>query len=83
MRGWMTGCEAPMEFLCRHLAEPVSLEALAGHVNLSASRFSHLFREQAGVTPQQFLETQRLSRAKQLLELTPHAIKQIAHEVGV
>jgi AraC family transcriptional regulator of arabinose operon len=34
------------------------------------------------MTPGQFLELQRLNRAKQLLELTPRTIQAIASEVG-
>ena len=71
-----------MDFLCRRMAEPITLAAVAAHVSLSASRLSHLFRAQVGVTLQQFLETRRLGRAQQLLALTPHTIKEIAREVG-
>lgn len=71
-----------MEYLIRHLAEPILLDDLAAACGLSASRLSHLFRAQAGLTPQQFLEGQRLHRARQLLELTQRAVSAIATEVG-
>lgn len=71
-----------MEYLCRHLAEKLQLDDIAAAVGLSVSRLSHLFREQAGTTPQRFLELQRLDRAKQLLELTQLPIHQVAAEVG-
>ena len=74
--------QAAMEFLTRHLAEPVAMDALADACGLSASRLAHLFRAQVGLTPQQFLEGQRLERGRQLLELTPHPIGAIAAEVG-
>ena len=71
-----------MEYLGKRLAEPVSLDSLAAACGLSVSRLAHLFRAQVGLTPQQFLEGQRLSRARQLLELTPRPIGTIAAEVG-
>ena len=74
--------QAAMEFLTRHLAEPVTMDALAGACGLSASRLAHLFRAQVGQTPQQFLEGQRMDRARRLLELTPRSVGAIAAEVG-
>ena len=71
-----------MDYLVRHLAEPVSLNDLAAACGLSVSRLAHLFRLQVGMTPQQFLESQRLHRARQLLELTPRPISAVATEVG-
>ncbi|MDQ2762638.1 MAG: helix-turn-helix domain-containing protein [Pseudomonadota bacterium] len=74
--------QAAMEFLTRHLAEPVTLEALADACGLSVSRLAHLFRAQVGLTPQQYLEGQRMDRARRLLELTPRPVGAIAAEVG-
>jgi AraC family transcriptional regulator of arabinose operon len=71
-----------MDHLCRNLNQPMTLEALAKVSHLSPSRFSHLFRDEVGQTPHQFLEQQRLYRAKQLLELSGLNIAQIAAEVG-
>lgn len=62
--------------------EPWTIAHLANHVPLSPSRFAHLFREQLGVTPLQYLETHRLQRARQLLETTGLGVAQIAQAVG-
>ena len=74
--------EAAMKALTQSLADPPRLEEIAGGVGLSASRLAHLFRAQVGVSPQQYLEDQRLSRARRLLELTPRPVAAIAAEVG-
>ncbi|MEI8195276.1 MAG: helix-turn-helix domain-containing protein [Phycisphaerae bacterium] len=74
--------QAALDYLCRNLSAPITLPRLADACGLSVSRLAHLFRQQVNSTPQQFLELQRLNRAKQLLELSSHSIKQIAHEVG-
>ena len=73
---------AAMDAMCRRLGEKVLLEELAAGVNLSVSRLAHLFREEVGVSPQQFLEAQRLERAKQLLALTADSVKEIAYRLG-
>ncbi len=71
-----------MDYLCRNIHRRITLTDLSKIAHLSPSRLSHLFREQVGVTPQQFLETERLERAKQLLELTAHNIQQVSRQVG-
>ncbi len=71
-----------MDYLCINLAEKITLEDLAGIADLSVSRLAHLFRQQVGLTPMQYLERQRLERARQLLELTPRTIQAIADELG-
>jgi len=61
---------------------PRSLQSLAETCNLSLSRFSHLFREETGFTPNRYQEQLRMNKACQLLENTSLCIGEIAHEVG-
>ncbi len=49
-----------MDYFAVRPTEPFSLAPLARHCGLSASRFSHLFREQTGETPQVYAEELRL-----------------------
>lgn len=69
-------------YLLENLAEPMMMPHLARQVDLSVSRLAHLFREQTGQTPQQFVEAERMARAQQLLERTGRTIAAIALEVG-
>ena len=71
-----------LDYLRDHLDAPTDLETLARHAHLSASRLSHLFREQVGLTPLQYLERLRIDRARQLLELTAHPVGHVARRVG-
>jgi AraC family transcriptional regulator, arabinose operon regulatory protein len=71
-----------MAFLTENLARPLQLSEIASAAGLSASRLSHLFRAEVGLTPMQFLERERLARAQQLLKLTARSITNIATEVG-
>jgi AraC family transcriptional regulator of arabinose operon len=68
--------------LCANFTQKTTIGALAKIASLSPSRFSHLFVEQVGLTPIQFIERQRIDRARQLLEETAHPIQQIAARVG-
>lgn len=74
--------QAVVDFACGHLADKVTMETLTAEGGLSASRLTALFRAQVGLTPQQFLEQQRLARARQLLARTSHSVGSIAAEVG-
>ena len=58
------------------------LPELAKRCGLSVSRFSHLFRQQIGQTPQRFWEEKRLSHAAHLLRLTVLPIHEIASGCG-
>lgn len=71
-----------LDFICRHLERPLGVEVLARTCHLSPSRFAHLFREQMEMTPQQFVERQRIERARELLEHTGYTVATIAGQVG-
>jgi AraC family transcriptional regulator of arabinose operon len=57
--------------------------ALAVLVNLSPSRFRHLFKQETGITPAQYLKEVRLRRAAKLLRHTFLTIKQILKQVAL
>ena len=56
---------------------------LAALVNLSASRFRHLFKEETGQTTGQYLRELRLQRAEFLLRTTFLQIKEVMIEAGL
>jgi AraC family transcriptional regulator of arabinose operon len=73
---------AAMDTMCEKLAQPLPISVLAQVAGLSDSRFSHLFRQSVGMTPQQYHEQRRMARARQLLEMTSMPVKSISHELG-
>ena len=56
---------------------------LAALVNLSASRFRHLFKEETGESVGSYLRERRLERAELLLRTTFLSIKEVMSEAGV
>jgi AraC-like DNA-binding protein len=64
------------------LAGKVSVAGLAREVNLSPSRFSHLFQEQIGISPARYLHALRMVRARILIERTFLSIKEVMAHVG-
>ena len=59
------------------------LPTLAVLVNLSPSRFRHLFKQETGATPAQYLKDIRLVKAERMLRTTFLSIKQILKQVGI
>ena len=59
-----------------------SISELAECAGLSPSRYSHLFRDQIGLSPGEFIERTRMDRAGGLLRLTELPIQSIASQVG-
>ena len=59
------------------------IRELAQLVNLSASRLRHLFKQETGKTPAQYLKHLRLEKAEVLLRTTFLTVKEITNEVGL
>lgn len=59
------------------------LPTLSALVNLSPSRFRHLFKQETGTGPAQYLKDVRLMRAEKMLRTTFLSIKQILKQVGI
>jgi transcriptional regulator GlxA family with amidase domain len=80
-----TIADARIAFAVRALEGNCSLEIedIANQVNLSASRFRHLFKQEMGISPNCFLRQLRLERAKHLVMGSFLTIKEIAAQVGI
>lgn len=61
---------------------PLGVSALSQEVGISRSRFTVLFTEQMGLSPQAYIEDVRLDRATQFLRMTRMSISQIAERTG-
>ena len=70
------------EYVMAHLAENISVEALAAIVGLSRFHFARAFKQSEGVTPHRFLLQCRVRRAQELLAGTGLPLAQIALAAG-
>ncbi|MCX6994099.1 MAG: PocR ligand-binding domain-containing protein [Kiritimatiellaeota bacterium] len=70
------------EFIEQHLNESLRLLTVAAAVNLSPSRFAHLFRANAGMSFTRYVHVQRLNHAAALLAEIGLPIATVAQSVG-
>ena len=69
------------DYTREHLAEDISVEALAELVQLSLFHFSRVFKQATGTSPLQFVTRERITRAQQLIRETSRSLIEIALEV--
>jgi AraC family transcriptional regulator, transcriptional activator FtrA len=65
------------------LDRPLTVEDLARQANMSARNLGRHFRSVTGTTPLQWLLTQRIRRAQELLETTSSSVDAIAEAAGM
>jgi AraC family transcriptional regulator, transcriptional activator FtrA len=64
------------------LAEPLGVEAMARHANVSPRTFARRFRAETGTTPLQWLLARRVLAARRLLEESDLAVEEVAARSG-
>ena len=69
-------------YIEEHLAEDLSLSAIAAVAYLSPYHFARLFKASTGFAPHQYVIQRRIERAKLLLSTTNWSLTTIAHTVG-
>ncbi len=70
------------EYIEEHLADDLSLAAVAAVANISPYHFTRLFRTATGLAPHQYIIQRRVDRARLLLTATEWTLTAIAREVG-
>ena len=66
----------------RNLDQPMTVEQLADAAHMSPRTFARRFRQETGTTPKQWLITQRVLLAQQLLEDTDDSVETVAARAG-
>ncbi len=70
-----------IEKLSQDFDQYLDVDMLAESVDLSPSRFAHLFKSETGQTPMAYRESVRLNQAKQMLIGTNWSVQEIAEAV--
>lgn len=78
----LTTIELAKQYIGGHLSGDLSLEAVSAQVFISPKYLSKLFKEELGVTYTDYVTSQRMERAKMLLESDNMTVEQIASTVG-
>jgi transcriptional regulator GlxA family with amidase domain len=73
---------AALDYISEHLAEPLTVDALAAQVYLGPSAFSRVFREVTGRSPYQYVKETRLDRARQVFDQGRRGVADVARSVG-
>jgi len=71
-----------IEFIHRHLHAKMTIREMARIACMSASRFSHVFKEETGKTPLEYVNEIRMRRVKKMLRADEKSVTEIAFECG-
>jgi transcriptional regulator GlxA family with amidase domain len=71
------------DWLPDHLAEDLSVTALARRAHMSERSFARAFRREVGMTPAAYVESLRVERARALLEDGEPSLEAVARAVGL
>ena len=74
--------EPTMRWMRERISEPLTLSDIARHAAISPRTLNRRFREQTGMTPLQWLLTQRVRHAQELLETTTLSVEDTARHCG-
>ncbi len=69
-------------YIQENYAQPFSIDNIADHAGLSASRFANLFKEQKGISPLAYRDEIRMTKACDLLFNTKLPMIKIAEQIG-
>ena len=71
-----------LDWAIQHLNSSITVQDLANNANMSRRTFDRKFRKTLNTTPKEWLITQQLNLAQQLLETTDLRIEQVAEQSG-
>lgn len=74
--------EAALSYIETNFSRQMRIDELAAHIGISRKYLARLFATHFGTSPQQFLVTYRMERAKLLLERTALSVAEVAVSVG-
>jgi AraC-like DNA-binding protein len=69
-------------FIKQNLHRPIALKDIANHVNISTHYFAHLFKEEIGTSPIEYVAITKINHAKTMLTTTNSSIREISEFLG-
>ncbi len=73
---------AAVEYIKTHLHERISIEDLCKKSCMSRQHFFRCFKQELGITPIEFINQERVKRAKELLAYSNLSISEVCFQVG-
>jgi AraC family transcriptional regulator len=70
------------DFIEAHLADELTIAALAAQIPMSQFHFARAFKAAVGESPHRYILQQRIERAKALLTIAQLTVAEIAYQVG-
>ncbi len=70
-----------VDYIKKNLHQKLSIDAIAKMAYVSKSNFFKMFKEELGISPNEFILQERISRAKELLQ-SQESIKEVAFQTG-
>jgi transcriptional regulator GlxA family with amidase domain len=70
------------QWITEHVADDLTVEALAARARLSPRHFARAFRAETGTTPGRYVDRVRLEHARRLLEDTGDGVEEISRASG-
>jgi transcriptional regulator GlxA family with amidase domain len=70
------------DWILKNMDRKITVESLACRVAMSPRNFSRVLTQTTGLTPGKYVESIRLSRARELLESSDNSVGQIAEACG-
>ncbi|MCW3050438.1 MAG: AraC family transcriptional regulator [Solirubrobacterales bacterium] len=77
-----SGLSATREWMLERLHEPLTVARLASHAGYAERSFARIFRAETGMSPLQWLISQRVLEARRLLESTALPVEDVAARSG-
>lgn len=76
------GVVRAMEYIERHLCDPIGVEQLAAAACMSRFHFARVFRRATGFSPMEYLRHRRIEQAQVLLREGRYKVSEIASDLG-
>ena len=75
--------EEAVLFIEKNYNKLITLETLSAHLRMDRRHLSRQFKARVGITPMNYLENLRLTRAKELLSDSNIRVRDVANRVGI